>query len=263
MTLFELGRLLHSTVGIVALISFWIAALARKGGPLHRRAGKVYLPSMIVIMVLSVLMVAGKASEGTTGIAIFLAFLISIVGTASWLMWVPIQRRRSGGRIDGPTYRVLATWLILAGSALFLMGVAMNRYLIMFLSLLGVGFGTNMWRLALSRERGPKWWLEHHMNGAMLNFIATHDSFLALGLGSVIPELRHGWPRMAVAIGVTAIGLILRALSGARYGPARVRDTAVAAVAAGRHHYARSSNTVTSGRTLKRTRVRCPRPRLM
>ena len=42
------------------------------------------------------------------------------------------------------------------------------------------------------------------MNGAMLNFIATHDSFIALGIGSVVPELRQPVARMLIAAGVIA-----------------------------------------------------------
>jgi hypothetical protein len=48
------------------------------------------------------------------------------------------------------------------------------------------------------------------MNGAMLNFIATHDSFLALGVGSVVPAVRQPVPRMMVAVSLTAIGVLLR-----------------------------------------------------
>ena len=85
MSLFELGRVLHGTVGIVALAAFWTAALAAKGSDRHRRAGKIYLLALIGVMTLSSLMVAGRALAGDRGVAIFLAFLISIVGTASWL----------------------------------------------------------------------------------------------------------------------------------------------------------------------------------
>ena len=80
----------------------------------------------------------------------------------------------------------------------------------MFLSILGAGFGANMWRLARVRVRDPRFWLAHHMNGAMLNLIAIHDSFLALGLGSVVPELRDGLPRMLIAVGLTAVAIVLR-----------------------------------------------------
>jgi len=213
MGLFELGRLLHSAIGVVALVAFWRAALAPKGGEVHRRAGRVYLIALLGVMTLSGLMVAGKALQGDPALAIFLAFLVSLVGTASWLMWFSVRRRREPERFLGGTYRGLATWLAAAGVALFGLGVARGLPLVMFLSLLGVGFGANMWRLALAPVRDPRWWLAHHMNGAMLNFIATHDSFLALGVGTVVPELRQPVPRMLVAVGVTVAGLLLRAWS--------------------------------------------------
>ena len=210
MELFELGRLLHSAAGTVALGAFWTAALATKGGPLHKKAGKIYLLGLIAVMALSTLMVAGKLLHGDPAIAIFLLFLISMVGTASWLMWFSVRYRRAPERLVGHVYRGLASWLVLAGGALFWLGVSRRAPLTMFLSLLGAGFGANMWRLALSANRDGRWWLAHHLNGVMLNFIATHDSFLALGIGSVVPELRQPVPRMLIAVGITVVGVVLR-----------------------------------------------------
>jgi hypothetical protein len=178
----------------------------------------VYLVSLLGVMALSTLMVAGKIVDGDPALGIFLLFLISLVGSASWLMWFSSRRRRERDSFLGGAYRVWASWLIVAGVALFGLGVSRNGPLIMFLSLLGVGFGANMWRLALAPARDARWWLAHHMNGAMMNFIATHDSFLALGVGSVIPEVRQPVPRMLVAVSITALGIFLRARMARRPG---------------------------------------------
>jgi hypothetical protein len=225
MEVFELGVALHGAVGVVALGSFWAAALARKGGEVHRRAGKVYLVSMLGVMAFATLLVVGKVLQGDPAFAIFFAFLISLVGTASWLTWFSIRRRREPRRLTGGIYRALATWLIAAGAALFGLGVARGRPLTMFLSLLGLGFGVNMWRLALAPAQDARWWLAHHMNGAMLNFIATHDSFLTVGLGTVLPEIRQPLPRMLVAVSVTAIAILVR-VRQARRPPALTRVAA-------------------------------------
>jgi hypothetical protein len=56
------------------------------------------------------------------------------------------------------------------------------------------------------------------MNRAMLNCIATHDSFLALGMGSVVPELRHGLPRMSIAVGLTVVAIAVRVAFARRPG---------------------------------------------
>jgi hypothetical protein len=39
MDLYTFGRTVHISVGVITLVTFWIAALARKGSALHRRAG--------------------------------------------------------------------------------------------------------------------------------------------------------------------------------------------------------------------------------
>jgi len=171
-------------------------------------------------------MVAGKVAHGDMGSAVFFVFLISMVGTASWLTWFSIRRHRDPARLTGLAYRSLATWLIVAGVAVLTLGVARAFPLAIFLSLLGLGFGANMWRLALRPDRGERFWLAHHMNGAMLNFMATHDSFLALGVGSIVPELRHPVPRMLVAVVVVGTGLLLRAWQG------RLQGRGVARIAA-------------------------------
>ena len=234
MDLFELGRLLHSAVGIVALVAFWVAASAGKGSDLHRRSGRVYLLALIGVMTLSSLMVAGKALQGDPGAAIFLAFLISLVGTASWLMWFAIRFKQDQGRLHGRLYRGLASWLVIAGAALLAQGVARGAPLMMLLSCLGIAFGLNMWRLAVVRVRDRRWWLGQHMNGAMLNFIATHDSFFALGIGSVVPELRQPVPRMLIAASVITIGVALRLAASRRFGsgPNRRRESGSAGFAA-------------------------------
>lgn len=224
MDLWVLGRMLHSAVGAVAVVAFWVAALAVKGGPAHRRAGRIYLLGLIGVMAMSTLMVAGKVANGEVGWAIYLVFLISIVGTASWLTWFAIRYRRDAERLTGPTYRVLASWLIVAGGAMFTFGVSIGRPVTSFIALIGLGFGANMWRLALAGDRGERWWLAQHMNGATLNFIATHDSLMALAIGSVVPALRQPVPRMLVATGVTATALLLRTWLGRRHLRTRGRE---------------------------------------
>jgi hypothetical protein len=168
-------------------------------------------------MTLSSLMVAGRAFQGDPGAAIFLAFLISLVGTASCLMWFSIRFKQDAWRLHGIVYRGLASWLVMAGAALLTLGIARGAPLMMLLSSLGIAFGLNMWRLALARVRDRRWWLGQHMNGAMLNFVATHDSFIALGIGTVLPELRQPVARMLIAAGVITTGLVLRLAASRKF----------------------------------------------
>src|SRR5688572_17166373 len=94
MDLFDWGRVLHSSVGTVALSAFWVAALATKGGRVHRRAGRVFLVALIGVMSLATLMVAARIRDGNPGGALFFTFLITMVATASWLTWFSVRRKR-------------------------------------------------------------------------------------------------------------------------------------------------------------------------
>ena len=40
----------HIACGVIALATYWMAGLSKKGSPLHRGAGKAYLLGMIGIV---------------------------------------------------------------------------------------------------------------------------------------------------------------------------------------------------------------------
>ena len=94
MNTYEKIKLVHMTIGAVALIAFWVAAIARKGGPVHRAAGKVYLLTLICVMVSTLPFVAVSASEGRVSQVMLLSYLLLITLTAAWLTWRSIRDRR-------------------------------------------------------------------------------------------------------------------------------------------------------------------------
>ena len=60
-------RAAHVADGAVALVTFWSAALLRKGSPLHRRAGQVYLLAMLGMVVTGVPMAMTRAARRPSG----------------------------------------------------------------------------------------------------------------------------------------------------------------------------------------------------
>lgn len=218
MDLYLLGRTLHVSVGVVTLTTFWIAALARKGGVVHRRAGAVYLVSLIAILLTSVVMLAGRLAAGDSSTAAFIGILIIFIGTSAWLAWSSVRSKERIERLTGPLYRLLASLNIAAGLLLIWVYLTTRGApLFLILSSVGIVMGTAMWRLILRGPRDQRWWLEQHMNAAAVNFAATHDSFLSLAVGSVIPVLREPWPRATIAVSVLSLALALRIWLGRRY----------------------------------------------
>jgi hypothetical protein len=89
-----LAFVLHIGAGALGLLSGVIAVCARKGGPLHRRAGTVFVASMLVMAVFAVylaVVMPGQLVNVFIGI-----FALYLVGTA----WLTV--RRKGGNIGLP-----------------------------------------------------------------------------------------------------------------------------------------------------------------
>ena len=51
MTAYQLTALMHSGLGVAALVTYWVAALAKKGSVPHKLAGKLYLLVMLGLLV--------------------------------------------------------------------------------------------------------------------------------------------------------------------------------------------------------------------
>lgn len=100
--------LAHGLSGLVALITFWIAGFAKKGSPLHVRAGKVYLLAMMGIVVTALPMSIIIAGRGKYGVAVFLAYLVVITVSAMWLGRHAIRSKRDQGAFRGRGYIAVA-----------------------------------------------------------------------------------------------------------------------------------------------------------
>jgi hypothetical protein len=226
MELYVLGRALHIAVGVATLATFWVAALASKGGRTHRRAGALYLMCLVGILATSVVMLAGRLWMGDSSMAASIAILIVFLGTSVWLAWASVRKSRSFEMLTGPTYRVLASLNLAAAVFMVAVFAATRVPFLLVLSTVGFAMGCAMWRLVARGPGDRNWRLEQHMNAAAVNFAATHDSFLALAVGSLIPALRAPGPRAIVAATILSLALLLRVWLGRRYLRAATRGAA-------------------------------------
>jgi uncharacterized membrane protein len=100
----------HIAAGVIALITFWIAGLAKKGSPVHKVAGKAYLIAMSGIVATGLPLSLLILAAGKPVIGGFLLYLVLIVASGLWQAWRAIRDKRDWARYTGPVYRVLA-WL--------------------------------------------------------------------------------------------------------------------------------------------------------
>lgn len=177
--------LAHIACGVVALVTYWMAGLSKKGSPFHKGAGKAYLIAMIGIVLSSMVLAAAAFSIGKSVTGTFLAYLVVITASAMWLGWTAIRRKRDQVRFRDRGYVALALVNIVSGGVVFAFGLHVGDALLMGFCWIGIVIGAQMlWRARRPLDEA-KWWLREHI-GAMLGCgIATHVAFLSIGLNRI------------------------------------------------------------------------------
>lgn len=84
--------LFHVAAGSAALVAGACALLARKGGPLHAKAGTVFFAAMLAMAGTGAVIAAAKPERGTAAIGVFTCYLVATA-------WASARRRdgKAGG----------------------------------------------------------------------------------------------------------------------------------------------------------------------
>ncbi len=221
-TAYQSLLLVHGLCGLVALITYWIAAFAKKGAPLHLRAGKSYMIAMLGIVITALPMAAIIAIRGKTGIATFLAYLVVITLTALWLGRRAVNRKRDQIAFRDSAYLAVALLNLVASAVVFAVGVTMSQPLLMGFSAVGTITGAQM----LVRRARPmdtaRWWLKEHYSAMIACGVATHIAFLAIGLDRLIRAVGidpPGWYHLIAWFLPLALSFVVGAWLNRKYMP--------------------------------------------
>lgn len=199
MELYDYVKYLHIGVGAVALITFWLSGLTRKGSAVHKASGKIYLLAMTVILISASVMIVlfsirPRPPENTflTYLAVFLGYLVVITSTSVWCSWRAIRDKRDWPRYTGAVYKVLMVLNGVSGLAVAYIGLMGNTQMSLIFSafsLIGLNSAWGMWRFARTPPENPRWWLKQHFGSMIGNGVATHIAFLSIGLPKLMPQL--------------------------------------------------------------------------
>ena len=224
MELYDLTKLLHYGIGVLALGAFWTAAFARKGSPLHRTVGKVYLLAMsgIVLTAAVITVLATLRRPGVT--SVFLAYLLVITGTGCWLAWRAVRDKRDFARYTGPVYRTLAVLNIASGLSVLAVGLKVGSVLFAGFSLIGVLTGIGMIRLRRNGPAHAMWWRQEHINAMLGNGVATHIAFLSIGLPKILPMLAGPRLQLIAWFGPLVVATVLGIWLKRKYTPRQVAE---------------------------------------
>jgi len=178
---------LHTLVGTVVLISFWITAFSKKGGRTHRFAGKVYLIGIGLILLSVVPMIMIATRDHNYSAALGLGFLSVMTFTAGWIARQSIVHKKDLRTYKGAGFKTLAIILTAFGCTVLVLNILHGTILYAFFACTGLTLAGSMWHILLVKEVKPAWYLHQHLNGVALLFAATHASFLRFGLTKLIP----------------------------------------------------------------------------
>lgn len=187
MNLYTASLTVHIAAGSVALITFWVAGLMRKGTPRHRRIGQIYLLAMLGVMLTGLPLVLGLIERGQPIGALFLTYLLVLVGNACWTAWRAIRARHDRAAYFNGMYWFVVGLTAVCGLATIALGTAVGSPLIQVFGSVGVlgGMGAvQSWRRA---PTDPKWWLKEHYGSMIGNGVATHIAFFGIGLRNALP----------------------------------------------------------------------------
>ena len=221
-TLRQLLLAIHLTAGLAALVLFWVPALSRKGGPLHRRAGRWYVKAMTVVVVTGLPLAGLFIASERWRTGVFLLFLALITGTALWNGWRVLKLKTAPLRYTDRRHLAVALANVVGGAALIAFGIAVKAPLFYSFGPVGLLIGGGMLSLALRRTADPKYWLYEHFTGMIGSGIASHVAFLVFGGRQLFGWGQDGaglvlWmaPVVIGAVAITALNIHHRAKSAA------------------------------------------------
>lgn len=228
--LFRIFVALHIAFGSIGLVAFWLPILARKGGALHRSAGRVFTYTMLATGAAAVgissctLLAPLQTHPRLVGhydarLGLFDAALVR--GIFGWMMlylavltinlaWyglLCVRNRRN--HLDNRTWVNLALQVLLfvlaancAGQ-----GLLLHQPLMLGISLIGFAtVATNVAFLATDAPRAGRWLLEH-IKALVGAGISVYTAFSAFGAVQLFPTLALNpflWS-VPLAVGLTLI----------------------------------------------------------
>jgi hypothetical protein len=220
MTAYQMTLFAHLSLGVAALLSYWVAALAKKGSAPHKLAGKIYFLVMIGLLLPAIPLSVRVLVEKSAEFGWFLLYLLLITATAMWQGWFASRHKRDFARYAGRCFRTLAWLNIGAGVAVLALGLARAQPIFMGFSVVGMLGGGSMLRLASRGPAHPRWWMAEHL-GAMLGCgVATHIAFLSIGLPKLLPSLAGPTMHNTAWLGPLAVAALARVWLGRKYLPA-------------------------------------------
>jgi len=185
--LVDLLRGVHVVAGLLALVLFWVPALSRKGGAVHRRAGRFYAWAMCLVIASAAPLALRFLWLGRWQDGVFLGYLGVITGSALWSGRAALAPGRDPRRFYGPTVASLGLLNLISGLAVLAVGLHTGTWLFAFFAMIGLMAAAETWGRLRRPIDDPHWWIDEHIGGMIGTGIAAHVAFLNFGARALVP----------------------------------------------------------------------------
>jgi hypothetical protein len=216
---FELAQAAHVGVGSVSLALYWAALLQRKGSAPHKRAGRAFFITLLLVALSVGPLLLWRPGPFNPAYVVQFSYLSLCLLTVTILGWTAIRWKHDPERFRGWHFRILGFVLLLLGAVVLAAGLASGDPLPTVLSWVGLVVGSLMLRFAwLRAPLHPLWWLNWHISAICLLFTAVHGTFLfVVWRWAVAPEAGRE-VAAGFQLGVLAVAVAMRVVLGRRRG---------------------------------------------
>lgn len=221
MELYRSALFVHIVFGGIALLCFWMAAMLRKGSTRHRRVGDVFLLAMLGVIGSGVPLVHALLVRGHAVSALFLGYLLVLVGQSCWVAWRAVRDRHDPTRFYGPVYWLLTALCALGGAGIVVLGVAEDAVILLAFGGVGLVIGYEAvrgWRRWRDGRAAAAWWVREHYSAILGAGIATHIAFLGVGLRNALPFIDPQLRLHLAWLAPLAAGIVASIYLDRRYG---------------------------------------------
>jgi uncharacterized membrane protein len=198
-------RWIHISAGMLALVLAPLAMLTVKGGRAHRRWGKIYFWSMLVVASTAVVLALWRPQIFLALLAVF-SFYLAFSGYRALSRKRPVR----GERADAADWAA-AVVTFAASAALVVLGLVRPGPSWERLGIVPVVFGVlgmvlaglDLARLARPSADPRAWWFAH-MGGMLGSYIAAVSAFSVVNFAFLPTAVRWLWP---TALGIPLISI--------------------------------------------------------